>query len=251
MAPGTRQHPVEDFVISIPAVDELDLHFVLEDGNFLPRAGEGFFYSRITAYNPYLSDDGSLHLSTILPQVQLFFGNPATILQSAEPVYTFSNLNTTVRYLPTSVLEYTSFRTIVRTAPANLLSDFSAALNFIDNDINVENDKILVDYEERGSQHIFWFDYVLDDFRIELTGTWSTTGLDYDCRDPLRAAIEIIVDHGRIVRYRRIPHSFRRGDFIWFDSERFGDFTLGYQVNRESASARPNIQHSVISLIGE
>jgi len=252
MTPGNRQHPMEDFAISIPPAGTHGLYFVLEHGFFSPRIEGSFFYNPIVAHNPYLRD-GNLHLSDILPQVQLFFGNPATILQSADPVYTFSNLNTTVRYLPTSVLEYTSFRTIVRTAPASLLSDFSAALAFIDRDFNVENDKILVDYEERGSQHIFWFDYVIDDFRIELNDFWTTTVLDYDCRDPLRAAIEIIVDHGRIVRYRRIPHSFRRGELRLIDPGNLAgeDFALGFLISRESVSARPAIEHSVFSVIGE
>ena len=206
---GGRGHPAEDYTIEVMPDFDNGIHHAYMDGAFFPVFNEGFVYRYITATNPYQNAAGLLTLSSIRPRIELFFDNPATINPTASAgTYTFSNLNTMVRYLPFDVLEYMSYRTIGRVAPANHLTDFSAALAFIQRDVYVSNETFLAGYEERGREHVFWFNYIVDGFLMEMTEPWYTGPM---CQDPLRFPIEVVVDHGRVVRYRRIAYSFFPG----------------------------------------
>ena len=235
LSPGTRRHPAEDFVFSMPHISHTEKHFIAVGNSFAPYAPDGFLYWLARAYNPHLSVYGHLYMSTIRPQIEVFFSSPATInpIIGVGEIYTFTSHNTMVRYLPFDVLEYTSSRSIGRTAPGNLLSDFSAARAFIAHDHNVENEIFLIDYDPSGTAHIFWFGYVIDNFPMFLSEPWHT---EPDCRDPLIAPIEIVVDHGRVVRYRRLAYNFVQGELLWFDPERLNigePFILGFPISRE------------------
>ena len=203
---GTRRNQTADFLFDVPPIESNDLYFARVYGGFTPIVPEGFTYNVVQTHNPFQNVFGLLHLSTIRPRIEHFFDNPATIIPGpSRDVYTFSNINVRVRYLQFDVLEYTSFRPIGRTAPANLVSDFSAALAFINNDPYVINEIFLAGYEIRGSDHVFQFGYVINNFPLVLTSNWFT---EPGCREPLRSPIEVTVSHGRIVRYRRIAQNF-------------------------------------------
>ena len=134
-----------------------------------------------------------------------FFTNPATINHEVvNEIYTFRNLNTVVRYLPWDVVEYTSFRTIGGAAP-NFIADFSAAIAFVDRDPNVINEFFLAGYDVRGRENVFWFDYAINDFPLVLAQYWYSSP---NCTRPFLHAIEVVVENGRVIRYRKIPFTF-------------------------------------------
>ena len=233
LTPGTRRHPVEDFEFPMPHISTTEKHFVAVGNSFAPRAPDGFLYWPLEARNPHLTVYGGLHMSSIRPQIEVFFNNPATINQfvGVDDIYTFTSHNAMVRYLPHDVLEYTSHRTIGRAASDNLLSDFSAALAFIYDDQNVINETFLMGYDDSGREHVFWFGYVSDNFPLFLTEAWSTGP---NCREPLVAPIEVVVDHGRVIRYRRLAFNFRQGSMSWFNPEVLDEpFILGFPISRE------------------
>ena len=172
---------------------------------FVPQFHENFYYHPIMASNPYENHSGLLQLAFIHNQVEHFFANPATINHEVvNEIYTFRNLNTVVRYLPWDVIEYTSFRTIGRATP-NFIADFSAAIAFVDRDPNIVNEFFLAGYDTRGRENVFWFDYAINDFPLVFTQYWHTSP---DCTHPLRHAIEVVVENGRVIRYRKIPFTF-------------------------------------------
>jgi len=179
---------------------------VFEDDRFISRL-TSLSHHPVSFTNPYRDHAGQLNLSHIRGQVSHFFANPATINQgvSAGGVYTFSNLSTVVRYLPWDVIEYTSFRTISRSSPTSLVTDFSAAFAFVVDDPNVRNDFFLAGYEDLGRERVFWFGYTVGNFPIKLTEYWYTGP---ECANPLVHPIEVTVDNGRVIRYRRIVYNF-------------------------------------------
>jgi hypothetical protein len=144
-----------------------------------------------------------------------------------------------VRYLENAVLEYTSYRTIGRMASENFMSGFSAALDFVNNDPNVINEIYLRNHDTRGRAHVFWFNYVIDNRPVIFTEEWYTGAR---CNDPLLAPVEIIVDHGRVVRYRRIAYTFSAGGLAWKDLPYTNEpFTLGFPIS-------PNGNEHIIEL---
>jgi len=191
--------------LDIPEPDHRRFVFNTATGGFYPRFDISFVYHPIIVTNPYQNSAGLLHLSFIGGRVEHFFNNPATINQGLSGgVYTFGNVNTVVRYLPLDVIEYTSFRTIGR-APTSFVADFSAAHSFVIADPNMRNEFFLARYERRGRENVFWFDYVVGNFPLILVDSWYT---DDGCTDPLRHPIEVVVDQGRVVRYRKIAYNF-------------------------------------------
>jgi len=225
------------FAYYIPSASDEMHHFVAAsshpaDLQFVSRLTQHLLHNSLLITNPYRDHAGQLFLAHIRGQVSHFFANPATINQgvSAGGVYTFSNLSTVVRYLPWDVVEYTSFGTIGRSSPTNLVTDFSAAFAFIRNDPNVRNDFFLAKYEVRSrGERVFWFDYTIGNFPIMLTQNWYTGP---DCENPLTHPIEITVDSGRVVRYRRIVHNFipdPSASSIFF-MHNLGHGELGFQI---------------------
>jgi len=175
---------------------------------FVARIGElGQFASYpVIVTNPYLNHIGETVLYTIRDRVAHFFDNPATIdfRVAADEVFTFSNIHTTVRYFETAVLEYISFRPRRQNVASSFMGDFAAALAFVEADGNVVNELFLANYEVRRSDHVFWFGYVIGNHPLLMPEGWVVSS-PYDI---LPAPIEVIVDQGRVVHYRRLAHNF-------------------------------------------
>jgi len=197
------------FEIQTPAVQGADRAFTSVEGSlsFVAAFTKNFTFTPIAVANPYETQAGLLHLSVIGEQVANFFSNPASITQgtSAGGVYTFSNLTTVVRYHPGDVIEYASFRTIGRSDPTSFTEDFSAAVDFINLDPNINAEFHLAGYSASGRGYIFWFGLTAGNFPLVLTNPWPTSA---GCTNPLLHPIEVTVDNGRVVRYRRIAFDF-------------------------------------------
>jgi len=173
---------------------------------FLPDFHEDFSYHPILAINPYENAAGLLNLAFIRNRVAHFFDNPSNINAGLTGgIYTFGNLNAVVRYHPWDVVEYTSFRTIGSTAASSFIDDFSAAIAFVYADVNIVNEVFLAGYESRGRENIFWFSYAIENFPLRIDAPWYSSST---CNDPLLFPIEIVVDHGRVIRYRKVAFSF-------------------------------------------
>jgi len=198
-----------EFSVYMPSAAELARNYTQAGSglHFAMQLHRSFTYHPVLATNPYVNRAGFLHLSFIREQIEHFFDNPATINQglSVDGVYTFSNLRTVVRYQPWDVVEYSSFRTIGRTSPTSFISDFSAAFAFVRSDPNIANEFYLAGFEHRGRETVFWFSYVIDNFPLGLAQPWYTGP---DCASPLIHPIEVVVDHGRVIRYRKISYNF-------------------------------------------
>ncbi|MCL1786746.1 MAG: hypothetical protein FWG38_02060 [Defluviitaleaceae bacterium] len=202
---GRRLDPIFDGIIIPPPLNPYRRFVATETPLvFTPDFHQNFSYHPLLATNPYENHSGFLHMASIHSQVEHFFTNPATINQRVDNhVYTFRNLNTVVRYLPWNVVEYTSFRTIGR-GRSHFISDFSAAWAFVENDPNITNEFYLANYDDTHGR-IFWFNYVVADFPLAQLAPWQGSAED---TDPLPYPIEVLVENGRVLRYRKIPFNF-------------------------------------------
>ena len=196
------------------------LHFVaavLEGYDFLPpglfiarHGGVGRLgYHPVAVINPYRTTFGG-SLNHFRNNVTHFFANPATISArvASDGVWTVSSNHTTMRYYDTEVLEYLSFRPRRRSNVPSFMEDFSAALAFIGDDIHVVNEIFLAGFEERGTTNVFWFSYIVDNFPILLPEGWEVSSPE----DILPYPIEVHVDRGQVIRYRRLAHHFELRD---------------------------------------
>jgi len=197
--------------LDIPSAQQQYRRFVIAPGflTFVQDFHTNFTYHPILITNPYENASGLRHIPFIRSQIEHFFDVPATI-NSGVPggIYTFSNINTVVRYLPWDVVEYTSFRTIGRAVSSSFVADFSAALDFVNSDPNVSRpatEIYLAGYDVRGREHVFWFGYTLGNFPLVLAEPWYTGP---SCTAPLIHPIEVVVDHGRVISYRKIAFAF-------------------------------------------
>jgi len=242
----------------IPPVSTASLHFVsaalegyefLPPGSFVARSVNiNFPYFPVIVTNPYLPRAG-IGWHEIRGHITHFFDNPATINQrvAGDGVWTFSNIHTVVRYFETDVLEYANFRPRRQNVTSSFLDDFSAAWAFIDSDPHVipENEVFLTGFEARGQGYVFWFGYIVDNFPILIADDWAVSSPD----DILPAPIEVTVEEGRVVRYRRLAHNFRLGaahgwlalDVNEFMEGREGpleDLILGYRIGQRDSQLR-------------
>ena len=213
------------FKFTIHPASTMGLHFVsaalegyehLPHDTFIARTGQlgNFPADLIVVTNPYLTHIGpSMHF--IRNQVVHFFDNPATINSrvGGDGIWTFNNIHTTVRYFYTHVLEYNSFRPRRQNVTTSLMDDFSAALAFIEEDRHVINEIFLTGFEPRGAGYVFWFGYIVNNFPILMPYGWAVSSPT----DILPAPIEVVVEQGRVVFYRRLAHNFHSDGHVWLD----------------------------------
>ena len=180
-----------------------NMHFVYSYGEFIPVITGPVIINHISVFNPYLNEIGGITLSFVRSRIEDFFANPVTINNriGVDGVFTYSSLNTMVRFLPGNIIEYSSFRPIRRGSAPGFSADFSAAIDFINRDSFVINEFFLSGYEARGGRHVFFFDFIVAGLPLNLPDIWP--GL----YEPI-AAIEVVVDHGHVVSYRRIAYQF-------------------------------------------
>jgi hypothetical protein len=135
--------------------------------------------------------------------VETFFFNPAMINHGlgADDIFTFTGPNIVVRYTPQDILEYARYTVIDRSAAPNLITDFTAAYAFINADLHLMNEWYLDGYEAADGQHTFRFGYIVGGLPLPPSAGWP--GLP-----ELRHPVEITVDHGTVVRYRKLVYHF-------------------------------------------
>lgn len=218
----------------LPPTAELRRRYVNSGENlvFTPYYRRNFVYSPIIVTNPYNNHAGMLHLTFIRSQIEHFFDNPLSINHGlTNGIYTFSNFNTVVRYLPGNVVEYASFRTIGRGATSTFEGDFSAAVAFLEHDPHVNIEVYLAHYDTYGRETVFFFNYIVGGFPLILGEPWSTQP---GCTNPLLFPIEVTVENGRVIRYRRIAYNFAPDTATiarpnWDES--MGDLPLAFTIS--------------------
>lgn len=149
--------------------------------------------------NPY-AKNGDIFMNGIAKKLDMFFDNSATKnIENLNNIFTFSNESVLVKYFPSNVLEYTNYKNSNETS--DIISDYAAAINFINDDVFVTNNYILKRYEENGNEHKFYFDYIINNLPIEIENDFAKkTGLD-NC-------ISISVKNNLVSKYKKIAFNF-------------------------------------------
>jgi hypothetical protein len=213
-----------------------NFYFVHDHSNvFIPRINNGWPFHPLLITNPYTNRSGEVQIDPVNSQIAHFFDNPAMRNpRMVGNVITISTTNTVVRYLPGDVLEFNCFRPIRRSDSPDFMTDFSAALAFINNDHNAAAHHFyLAQYQMRGRTHIFWFNYIIGEpesggFPLIAPPTgWGTAN------EPLYFPIEVTVDHGRVTRYRKTAFVFEldKSKQLYLTQGRLNvgrNFTSGY-----------------------
>jgi hypothetical protein len=219
------------------------LHYIRIDNDYVaiwPYAE----FQQVEVANPYISLYGDRLLSHIRSCVELLFDNPSTVRESisADGEMTFSNANTVVRYLPRDVLEYANYR-IADRPETGFNQDYMAALSFIYADNYVVNEFYLAGYDLVNGQRTFRFDYVINDFPMIMMEGWP------DEADSGHA-IEVVVDRGLVVKYKKLAHNFHLEgtlltDRFVYDAATGGPPVLGYRIANSQSFALEYINRAV------
>ena len=224
-----------DHAVSPEASGAYYIFVDLPGGGGFIRHGEFAFYGvRVT--NPYADIHGGLSLNFVQGQVAGFFSNPAVIRPiPGEDVWVYRDVNTVVRYYGTNVLEYISYRAIDRSGISSFVNDYAAAIHFLERDHLVINEAYLADFREEYGQRIFYFNYVIGDIPLIMPQNWPRGS-------QLSHPVIITVDHGIVVRYRKLAYNFHideetrmvaRADFYNLANrlgEGFTDVRMGYRM---------------------
>lgn len=251
---NNRQEPSARYAHEIiPATEEGTVYYVsaaLEDMNgvapglFIAQWDGALRYRPVTITNPYVNSYGEKLLSFIQNRVEPFFDNPSAMKPGAgtDGVYTFSSVNTVVRYYKSDILEYANYRSLDRNAASGLITDYAAALTFLQAD--TVNEFYLADYRFDGDKTLLYFDYVINDLPLVMPEGWPSAS---ESGHPL----EVTVDHGVVVKYKKLVYHFHidenaslRGsvDFnsmldrlsISGDGAKINELLLGYRIENKN-----------------
>jgi len=189
-----------EFTVVPPGRDRFDdfetgSNYIFADGQFIR---DSHFYA-LESLNPYADPHGTLSLDFVLRRVSGFFNSPAAIRPiGGTDVWIYMDVNTMVRYYDNHILEYISYRAIDRGVVSSFLNDYVAAVQFIERDQLVVNEFYLSGFREEDGQRIFYFNYVVGDMPLVIPRS-----------APLEYPIEVRVDHGVVVLYRKLALNFR------------------------------------------
>jgi len=170
---------------------------------FIPRIPPfGYGFNPALVVNAY-APNGQAALYTVEREIDQFFSNPiAKSSNNVAGVFTYSDASVVVKYYKNHVLEYLNFKSANK-SDRGVPADFSAALFFIDRDTHIINEYYLAGFTEDGSKRTFYFDYVLDDFKIVIPDALrigGELGTDH--------AIEITVEAENVTAYKKIAYGF-------------------------------------------
>jgi len=210
----------------------------LQEGEGFIRHGE-FVFHGVQVTNPYADVHGGLSLNFVQGQVAGFFSNPAVIRPiPGDDVWVYRDVNTVVRYYGTNILEYISYRAIDRSGPSTFVNDYAAAVQFLERDHLVINETYLADFREEYGQRIFYFNYVIGNIPLIMPPNWPRNA-------ELSHPIIVTVDHGIVVRYRKLAYNFHvdeetrivaQADFYSLANQLrqgFTDVRLGYRMGNQ------------------
>ncbi|MCL1987379.1 MAG: hypothetical protein FWG64_05345 [Firmicutes bacterium] len=162
---------------------------------------DGFYGVEIS--HPY-ADNIGFSLSGVQDRISVFFRNPAAIRTIVrDGTWVYRDINTVVLYHDTNILEYINYRAIDRSNPATFLESYSAAIQFVLQDNLITNEVTLSLFTQEDEIFTFYFDFVVDNTPIILPNNWPTA-------DPLQHAVIVTVDHGTVVRYRKLAINFQQ-----------------------------------------
>jgi len=207
------QKSLEDLLLAAVAnasADTAAMGYALPGEDILPAPdifipwfdSNGYAFNPALVVNPY-APNGQAALYTVEREVDQFFLNPiAKSSNNVAGVFTYSDASVVVKYYMNHVLEYRNFKSANKN-DRGLLADFSAALFFIGRDAHIINEYYLARYTEEEFGRTFYFNYVLDDFKIVIPDALrigSELGMNY--------AIEITVEAENVTAYKKIAYGF-------------------------------------------
>ena len=166
---------------------------------------------------PYAGVYNEFMIASLRNQLRTFFNNQ--IPSHEEPdadVWVFRDMqHTVVRYHNTHLLEYRNFHAINRSAPVRFVDNFAAAIQFLERDDLIINEFYLASFREderSESRHVFYFNYVIADMPLVMCGEWpENSGLIYP--------IEVTVDHGTVVSFKKLAFNFHIEENVTFIGE--------------------------------
>jgi hypothetical protein len=106
------------------------------------------------------------------------------------------------------VLEYSNYRT--GNGESGLLRSFSTALSFIEADAFIKDEYYLAGFDDDkqdDSEFTFYFDYVVNNFPLELPSEYQRKEMQSG-EASIGNAIEVVVREGSVVNYKKIVYNF-------------------------------------------
>ncbi len=134
--------------------------------------------------------------------VDVFFDNAASKWASiSNGIYVYSDENTVVKYYPNDIIEYYNYSTEKAGSEESFYSQYKSAVSFLKKDSNIKNEYYLSGYYSDSEKIVFYFDYKLNNFSVELSDE-----LKNDLG--LNSIIEVTVSGGKVSKYRRYAKEF-------------------------------------------
>ena len=165
---------------------------------FIPKAkNDQAYINKIKVTNP-LEQEGGILLSGLEKYIDIFFDNHAIKWNSTiDDTYTYKDDNTVIKYYTNGVLEYVNYKaSLVRD-----VSPYKLAIDFLAKDINIKNEYYLKSYEKTDEGIIFYFDYKINNFPIELSENIKQN-------TNMKSMIEVTVFDNKVSKYKRIVYNF-------------------------------------------
>ncbi|MDR2940723.1 MAG: hypothetical protein LBV08_10470 [Clostridiales bacterium] len=176
---------------------------IFSENVFYPKWGEsGFEYSPLEISNPYFNSNGKEDFVNIRQQTYVFFDNPVINNSSPFPdtgetqgfLYSDNGQKAVRYYLQNKhMLEYTNFGDFSSYKKTTVCEDYNSAIRFVENDPYIINDFYLSSYAPEDNQTVFYFDYAINDFKIEVSNQMD-----------IAHHIEVTVENGMVVSYKKL-----------------------------------------------
>jgi len=240
--PPPSQDEPDFFVHHIPSAPAEGNRFVsaalsginAPPGQFVSR-GTFMFYG-IRRSLPYAGVYNDFMIAPLQNQLRTFFNNQLPSFEEPDAdVWVFRDMqHTVVRYHTTHLLEYRNFHAINRSAPVRFVDNYAAAIQFLERDDMIINEFFLADFhEDERNRHTFYFNYVVANMPLIMCGEFPESS-------GLRHPLEITVDHGTVVSFRKLAYNFHVDENEIFRGEmdaivqhaRLGNVSLGYRISK-------------------
>lgn len=176
---------------------------VFKNNVFVPQwAGENYTYNYAEKINPFEYNE-DVDIAVAENMVSGFFNNTSVVQKSGSTPsgFMFSNENTVVKYFMTGILEYYNYETNASKNEQTLATAYSVSNDFLKKDNSLDTEVILSGIELSSEGLIFYYDYTLNNFSMELSDQLKE-------KLNMKHAIEVVVNGNSVKKYRRYAYNF-------------------------------------------
>lgn len=206
---------------------------LFENNIFIPKwNGLSLGYNPIKTSNP-IEENGGVLLTTLEKNIDIFFSNPAAKWKtSINNVYTYSDENTVVKYYTTGVLEYSNYKASNTSSikKVSFNDNYLTSANFLENDININNEYYLKNYTIDNEKTIFYFDYKINNFPIILSNELKE-------KIGMESIIEITVSNQKVLKYKRYICDFEidKENLLFADVDFLGAVNYAFSIEQNNS----------------